>query len=155
MSHTCFFGLFGLFRPCGLYGLQRPKILAFSGTTKQTTSYEPIIKKWFHPSLHLGIYSGSSNSVQVCHKKSSRYSKPHCSRLLFISKWSKWVQKSRYCEEFHNKITLFEEFFWRIYIFALKITLLRGIHTIWIPFFALVIALFRGIRTIWIFLDQK
>ena len=56
-------------------------------------------------------YSGSSNSIQVCPKKSSRYSKPHCLRLLFISKWPKWVQKSCYFEEFYNKIVLFEDFF--------------------------------------------
>ena len=42
LSHTCFFGLFW---PCGLYGLQRPKRLAFSRTTKQASSYEQMIKK--------------------------------------------------------------------------------------------------------------
>ena len=56
-------------------------------------------------------YSKSSNSRQICPKYSSRYSKSHCSRLLCISKWPKWLQKSCYSEEFHKKITLFEEFF--------------------------------------------
>ena len=50
MSHTCFFGLLGLFWPCDLYGLQRPKFLAFSGITKLVLSLEPIIKKLTHPS---------------------------------------------------------------------------------------------------------
>ena len=50
MSHTYFFGLLGLFWPCDLYGLQRPKFLAFSGITKLVLSLEPIIKKLTHPS---------------------------------------------------------------------------------------------------------
>ena len=87
--------------------------------------------------------------MQVCPKKTSCYSKPCCLRLLFISKWSKWVQKSRYCEEFHNKIALFEEFFWRIYIFCFENrTIVRNSHYL-NTFFALVMALFRGVRTIW------
>ena len=51
LSHTCFFGLLGLFWPCGLYGLQRPKFLAFSGITKLVLSFEPIIKKLTHPNV--------------------------------------------------------------------------------------------------------
>ena len=53
MSHTWFFDLCGLFWPCGLYSLQRPKILAFSIITKQAPSHKLIKEKSTHPNTHL------------------------------------------------------------------------------------------------------
>ena len=119
LSHIYFFGLCGLFWPCGLCGLQRPKFLAFSGTTKQVLLFEPIIKKLTHPNSHCCVhfmiceYHGQNVSMNIL----SSWAKCLCGHfvikdimsLLGILSWRAFCPRAfchyrAFCPHGHNVI---------------------------------------------------
>ena len=59
---------FDLFWPCGLYSLQRPKIMAFSSTTKHSPSHMLIIEKSNHPTIYALYGGGPIFSMRHQHK---------------------------------------------------------------------------------------
>ena len=46
---------------------------------------------------YVGIYSKSSNSVNICSKNTSRYLKSHCLNLYYdVCEKSRYIEESRY-----------------------------------------------------------